>query len=303
MAVNHIRETAAGEFRKVAHIFKGQPTEEGGGVRLKRAFGYAQVPLLDPFLMLDDIHSENPKDFSAGFPRHPHRGIETVTYIIKGRLAHEDSAGNSGIISSGDLQWMSAGRGIVHSESPDTAAGSLWGLQLWINLPAARKMTAPQYRGITRRQVPAMRLKDGGSVRVIAGSFEKLTGPVQDSAAEPRFLDVTLTSGAAFEPGARSGDTVVAYVLSGNGWFDGQSDHSVGPEHAVLYGEGGGIRITAGKKGLRFLLFSGKPLREPVAWRGSIVMNTEAELDEALRDLENGTFATGSAENFSGELE
>jgi len=278
-----------GNDRRISQIFKGKLTLEGAGVRLKRALGYYEVPLFDPFLLLDDFHSDNPDDYRAGFPWHPHRGIETVTYLLHGSIRHEDSMGNGGIISPGELQWMTAGSGIVHSEMPEPESGLLWGFQLWVNLPARYKMMPPRYRGVTRQEVPVVALEDGGELRVIAGVYEKTKGPVRDIVVEPQYLDVRLTAGSEFEHRFKIGSKVFAYVVDGEGVFD-DGGEAVKAESAVLYGDGGPVRISAGKKGVRFLLISGMPIREPIAWGGPIVMNTEIEVDKAFREYNEGTF-------------
>jgi redox-sensitive bicupin YhaK (pirin superfamily) len=295
--------------RKIANVFKSIPTIEGAGVHLKRAFGYHQVPLFDPFLMLDDFHTSNPDEYLAGFPWHPHRGIETITYIIEGLVEHGDSMGNRGVIGAGDVQWMTAGSGIIHQEMPQISpSGTMWGFQYWANLPASHKMMPPRYRDVPAATIPEVQLESGVKVKVVSGVIDGVTGPVQDIVIEPELLDVTVPPGAAFVHRVKHGHTVVAYVLAGNGhfndskdpysfdysgkgWMDLERDCLFGPETVVLYQrEGDDIRVTAGEKGVRFLLLAGRPLGEPVAWQGPIVMNTREELRIAFDEYNNGTF-------------
>jgi len=277
-------------IRSIQHIQPSRPTIEGAGVRLKRAFGYGDVPRFDPFLMLDDFHSDRPSDYMAGFPWHPHRGIETVTYMISGEVEHGDSMGNKGIIRSNEVQWMTAGSGIVHQEMPRRQKGDLWGLQLWVNLPASHKMMGPRYRDIRATDIPECRLDSGGVVKVVAGSFNDCRGPVGDLIGAPEYLDVSLPKGAGFEHAIAKGKTVFAYALEGEGRFAPDKEKAIGAESLVLYGDGDKVSIKADKTGLRFLLASGRPLGEPVAWRGPIVMNTEEELNLAFAEFRNGSF-------------
>lgn len=278
--------------RKISKTKKSQPTIEGAGVRLKRAFGNNDVPLLDPFLLLDDFHSDNPDDYLAGFPWHPHRGIETVTYMLEGRVKHEDSIGNSGVIGSGDIQWMTAGSGIVHSEMPERIEGVLRGLQLWVNLPADHKMMTPRYQEIKSDQVPKVTPAGGVEVRVICGEIEGTRGPVKDIIADPEYLDVTVPPGATFKHAAKPGYTVFAYVLAGEGYFDADRKKAVGSHHLVMFSDGDevGIAGAGSAPGVRFILVSGKPIKEPVAWHGPIVMNTREELQTAFDEYQAGTF-------------
>jgi redox-sensitive bicupin YhaK (pirin superfamily) len=260
---------------------------EGAGVSLKRAFGRAD-PLLDPFLLLDDFHSSNPDDYIAGFPWHPHRGIETITYMLKGSVRHGDSLGNLGTINAGDVQWMTAGSGIIHEEMPAQESGLLWGFQLWANLPASHKMMAPRYREVKEHQVPEVILEDGATAKIICGQIGKVKGPVQDIITEPTYLDVTVETGGHFVRKIPNEYNVFAYVIKGAGRFDGQKD--VDNENLVIFGQGDEVRISATRRPLRFLLISGKPIGEPVAWRGPIVMNTEEELSLAFHEYQAGTF-------------
>ena len=290
-------QAMSAQTRAVARRFRGAPTLEGAGVRLRRQFGNAEVPLLDPFLLLDDFGSSNPADYVRGFPWHPHRGMETVTYMLSGTTAHEDTLGNKGTIGPGEVQWMSAGSGILHQEMPQRTDGRLSGLQLWINLPRSLKMETPAYRGVTANAVPVVRQDDGSTVKVIAGTHEGATGPVHNVAADPLYLDVTLRPGMEFRHPTRRGDTVFAHVLEGTGDVAPATDppapagdRQAGPGETVLYGPGDLVRIVAGLQGMRFILVSGKPLHEPIAWHGPIVMNTRDEIHEAMSDLQRGTF-------------
>jgi len=276
--------------RSIERLIRSRPTLEGAGVHLKRAFGSADVPRYDPFLMLDDFHSDRPADYMAGFPWHPHRGIETVTYMISGEMEHGDSMGNKGVILSGEVQWMTAGSGIVHQEMPRRQDGTLWGLQLWVNLPASHKMMGPRYRGIRATDIPSCQLESGGLVKVVAGSFKGCHGPVRDLIGDPEYLDVSLPSLANFGHDIAKGHTAFAYVLEGEGRFEPGQKSAMGTEALLLYGDGDQVSIRAEKAGLRFILVSGRPLREPVAWGGPIVMNTQEELQVAFAEYRNGTF-------------
>ncbi len=274
--------------RKVDKILKSKPTVEGAGVHLKRAFGFNEVPLLDPFLLLDDFHSDNPNDYLMGFPWHPHRGIETVTYMLEGTVEHGDSMGNKGVIKSGDVQWMTAGNGIIHQEMPKGKNGDLWGFQLWVNLPAKSKMMDPRYREVKGKEIPEVELDGGIKVKVISGKVGGVKGPVRDIVVDPEYLDVSMGPGAEFEREFKNGYKVFAYVIDGSGDFAGEGP--IDREILVVFSDGAGVSMKAGEKGLRFLLVSGKPLNEPVAWSGPIVMNTQEELELALREFYEGTF-------------
>jgi redox-sensitive bicupin YhaK (pirin superfamily) len=290
-------------------VYKGRPTIEGAGVHLKRAFGYSQVPQFDPFLMLDDFHTANPAEYLAGFPWHPHRGIETITYVIEGLVEHGDSMGNKGVISAGDVQWMTAGSGIIHQEMPRVSpTGMMWGFQFWANLPAERKMMEPRYRDVKAADIPEATLASGVRIRVVSGSVNGVDGPVRDIVIDPEMLDVTVPAGTVFNHPVKEGHTAVAYILDGEGHFDGRRDPfayemvgsgwldvtrrcACGAETVVLYGrDGDEVAITAGEKGVRFLFISGKPLGEPVAWYGPIVMNSREELRVAFEEYGKGTF-------------
>jgi hypothetical protein len=240
--------------------------------------------------MLDDFHSEDPDDYIAGFPWHPHRGMETVTYMLGGKVEHGDSMGNKGVIGPGDLQWMTAGSGIIHQEMPQRTKGMLAGFQLWVNLPARQKMMDPRYRDVKASDPPVVKLKNGVSVKVIAGEVEGTMGPVRDIVVESQYLDVAVPADKDFEHPIKKGHTAFAYVLEGEGRFAPGSKTSVGPEHVLLFGDGDSVGIRALAGPLRFLLVSGKPLGEPVAWGGPIVMNTQEELELAFEEYDMGTF-------------
>ncbi len=277
--------------RKVKAVRSGIPTLEGAGVRLRRVFGFEKVPGLDPFLMLDDFSSRDPNDYVAGFPWHPHRGIETITYVLKGEIDHGDSMGNKGVIGPGDVQWMTAGSGIVHQEMPrENLETGLLGFQLWANLPAAAKMMAPRYRGIGARQIPVVERKNGVKVRIVCGTVDGVQGPVREIRIDPEYLDVEVPAGVAFSHELPAGYTVFVYVFTGQGYFDSGKKKPAGSGNLVTFADGSGVEIFAGDEGVRFLLISGRPLHEPVAWRGPIVMNTEAELQAAFAEYADGTF-------------
>jgi redox-sensitive bicupin YhaK (pirin superfamily) len=275
--------------RGVEQVFLSRATLEGAGVKLLRAFGYSEVPRFDPFLMLDDFGSDDPEDYLAGFPWHPHRGIETVTYMLNGEVEHGDSIGNSGVIGSGDIQWMTAGSGIIHQEMPRRARGRMRGFQLWVNLPRRDKMMTPRYRDVKHGDIPEVRPAPGVKARVVSGSVAGVRGPVKDIVVEPEYLDVSIVQGVEFRHAIQREHRVFAYVVDGSGRFDG-SGKGIGPGHVVLFGAGDEVTITAGSAGMRLLLVSGRPLGEPVAWGGPIVMNTQAELDRAFDEYRRGTF-------------
>ncbi len=294
--------------RKIREVWKSKPTMEGAGVKLKRAFGYYQVPKLDPFLLLDDFHSGRPEDYIKGFPWHPHRGIETITYVLDGVVDHGDSMGNSGSIHSGDVQWMTAGSGIIHQEMPKgDNAGRMWGFQLWANLPAAHKMMPPRYQEVRRGNIPEALPAEGVRVRVICGEVAGVRGPVQDIVTDPLYLDVSVPANASFVHPVKSGHTAFAYVVEGEAYFDPDRNsysHDVigtnyfdikrkcacDAETFVLYGDGDHVMVSTEDSPVRFLLASGKPIREPVAWYGPVVMNTREELRIAFEEYERGTF-------------
>jgi hypothetical protein len=279
-------------IRPVRRIIEAKPTVEGAGVRLRRAFGFGDTGDYDPFLLLDDFRSENPADYLAGFPWHPHRGIETITYVLAGTVSHGDSLGNKGTLGAGDVQWMTAGSGILHQEMPQgDSQGRMHGFQLWANLPAALKMTDPRYQDIAARHIPEVTDDDGTKVRVICGNFWGKTGPVDGIAAEPRYLDVAVPPGLRKTLPVETARHAFAYVFEGAGTFgDSSEPRDVGNRSLVLFGGGDEIAVQAGDAGIRFLLVSGRPIEEPVAWHGPIVMNTQEELRQAYAELRDGTF-------------
>jgi len=278
--------------RQVAMVRVAVPTLEGAGVHLRRAFGGERdAALFDPFLMFDDFRGDHPSKYEKGFPWHPHRGIETITYMIEGECDHGDSMGNSGTIRAGDVQWMTAGSGIIHQEMPrGDVGGRMGGFQLWSNLPAAQKMRDPRYQGIEAVQVPEVRAA-GATIRLIAGSVDDVVGPAIDISVEPEYLDVALEPRATLVHPVNTGHTVFAYLYEGGGRFGSDSTLvQAGTGTLVLFGGGDGVTVAAAEYGARFLLTSGRPLREPIAWRGPIVMNTREELELAWRELDEGTF-------------
>ena len=280
------------KIRKIKVSLKSRSTYEGAGVRLKRAFGYAD-PSLDPFLLLDDFHSDDPRDYIKGFPWHPHRGIETITYMLHGKVEHGDSLGNGGVIQKGEVQWMTAGSGIIHQEMPkkDKDDTLLWGFQLWANLPASHKMMDPRYRDLRKTDIPEISLYDDKvQIKIICGEINGTKGPVEDIITDPEYLDITISPNSEFVHPIKNGYSAFAYTIEGNGYFDDNKEELIGKETLVIYREGDIIKISAVEERARFLLVSGKPLNEPVAWRGPIVMNTEEELSIAFDEYQNGTF-------------
>ncbi len=277
-------------IRKIKKTLKAKPTLEGAGVRLKRVFGHPENPQFDPFLLMDDFHSDNPEDYLAGFPMHPHRGIETITYMVHGTVAHRDSMGNEGKIHGGDIQWMTAGSGIIHEEMPARSEPELWGFQLWANLPASHKMMPPRYQEIKSIEVPELSYQEGVTIKVISGEIDGIVGPVQDIVTDPAYLDVTVQAHMVSDLPVKTGHTCFVYVIGGEGLFAEDATEKISLETLVLFDEGDAIRVSSGDAPLRFLLISGKPIKEPVAWSGPIVMNTAAEIEAALKDYQNGTF-------------
>jgi quercetin 2,3-dioxygenase len=296
-------------IRPVKRITQSKPAVEGAGVRLRRAFGFGDTTAFDPFLLLDDFRNERPEDYRAGFPWHPHRGIETITYVLAGTVEHRDSLGNAGALGAGDVQWMTAGSGILHQEMPEgDARGRMHGFQLWANLPSSLKMTAPRYQDVKAAEIPEIVDDDGTRVRVVCGDFWGKRGPVEGVAAEPRYLDVWLPPGLRKTLPVETERHAFAYVFEGSGSFRGASQpfgvltekeidgteivrrESTGNRSLVEFDSGDEVVVQAGAAGIRFLLVSGKPLQEPVAWYGPIVMNSQAELKQALRELQDGTF-------------
>lgn len=295
-------------IRPVKKILKAQPTIEGAGVSLRRAIGFGDPAEVDPFLLLDDFRNERPQDYLAGFPWHPHRGIETITYVLAGSVEHGDSMGNSGVISSGDIQWMTAGSGIIHQEMPKgDVKGRMHGFQLWANLPASLKMTAPRYQEIKSPEIPEITDDDGTIVRLVCGSFWGKRGPVEGIAADPVYLDVTVPAGRRKTLEIDTRNNAFAYVFEGSGkfcnasgplavptesvgWLDTKPPVEADNRSLILFDSGDEVTVQAGEEGIRFLLISGKPLKEPVAWYGPIVMNTQEELRKAFAELQDGTF-------------
>jgi quercetin 2,3-dioxygenase len=291
--------------RPIKQVLRPTPTLEGAGVKLQRGFGFGKTNDFDPFLLFDDFRNDNPDDFLAGFPWHPHRGIETITYVLAGSVAHGDSLGNRGSLGAGDIQWMTAGSGILHQEMPQgDERGRMHGFQLWANLPSALKMTRPRYQDVSGRDVPEAVDDDGTAVRVVCGEFWGKKGPVEGVAADPRYLDVSVPPGKQKRFAVDSSRHAFAYVFAGSGRFrdaseprpvrnelaGNQFDRDLGNRSLVLFDSGDEVTVQAGDEGIRFLLVSGKPIEEPVAWHGPIVMNTQAELRQAVFELQNGTF-------------
>jgi redox-sensitive bicupin YhaK (pirin superfamily) len=276
------------QSRQVIDTIEPQYVIEGAGVRLKRSIATPRLDYLDPFLLLDHFGSDDPADYLAGFPLHPHRGIETVTYMLAGVVDHKDSLGNAGTISAGDVQWMTAGSGIMHEEMPKPKDGKMEGFQLWVNLPAKFKMTPPRYQGILAAQIPEIRRDDGAKIRVIAGQVDNTRGPVTEIAADPSYLDITLPGNATFAHAIPRGHAAFAYVFEGAGTF-GANTTVAAPKLLVL-GDGDTLQVRTAAQPVRFLLVSGKPLHEPIARYGPFVMNTRAEIEQALHDLRDGTF-------------
>jgi len=295
-------------IRPVKEVVEAKSAVEGAGVKLRRAFGFGKTEDFDPFLLFDDFRNENPSDYLAGFPWHPHRGIETITYVLAGTVDHGDSLGNSGTLGAGDVQWMTAGSGILHQEMPHgDPQGRMHGFQLWANLPSSLKMTAPRYQDVSSRDIPEVTDDDGTRIRVVCGSFWGETGPVDGIAADPRYLDVWVPPGQRKTLPVEMHRHAFAYVFDGDGNFRDASQprgirtETVGPADAataadagnrslVLFDNGDEVTVQAGEKGIRFLLVSGKPIEEPVAWYGPIVMNTQEQLRQAYAELQQGNF-------------
>jgi quercetin 2,3-dioxygenase len=275
--------------RLIGGVWAGKPTVDGAGVRLNRIFSHDETGFMDPFLLLDDFHSKNPDDYLAGFPWHPHRGIETVTYIIRGEVAHGDSMGNRGAIRSGDMQWMTAGSGIIHQEMPKRYEGMMQGFQLWVNLPKTHKMMAPRYRDIAKETIPEVSTAEGATVKVISGRLGGKRGPIKDLVADISYLDVIMEPLSGTELKTKRGHTAFAYVFEGSATFGLDGGETPAGSIALFKG-GGDVKAASGKNGARYLFVSGKPLHEPIAWRGPIVMNTQEELDRAYAEYAEGTF-------------
>ncbi len=279
------------QYRRVRKVVESVATVEGAGVHLHRAIGLGEPEEYDPFLLLDDFRSDHRSEYIKGFPWHPHRGMETITYVLRGEVEHRDSLGSGGVIGEGDVQWMSAGSGIVHQEMPKGAPdGAMAGFQLWCNLPAASKMTEPRYRGITADEIPTVNDVGGATVKVVAGAVGKVKGAVRDVVSQPEYLDVSLPAGKTFTHPTVRGHTVFAYIFEGKGRFEPNGGRLIGNRHLVSFEDGDGVSVTAETEPVRFLLISGKPIGEPIAWAGPIVMNTEEELRIAYAELDDGTF-------------
>ena len=279
--------------RKILQIIVPENTSDGAGVTLKRAVGGRKLTDLDPFLLLDHFGSENPDEYIAGFPMHPHRGIETVTYMLKGLIKHKDSNGNEGVIGEGDIQWMTAGSGIMHEEMPQIKEGKMEGFQLWVNLPAKDKMMKPRYQEFSRKEIPIVTMSNGAKVRIIAGAIEGMEGAVTDIQANPTYLDVEIPTNTTFKHQLPRGHNAFAYIYKGEGFFEAGDQNGrevVEENHLIVFGGGDFVEAESGAKSLRFLLVSGKPLNEPIARYGPFVMNTKEEIEEALEDLQRGTF-------------
>src|SRR5262245_7137908 len=295
-------------IRPVKRIIESKPAIEGAGVKLRRAFGFGETREFDPFLLLDDFRNDRPDDYRAGFPWHPHRGIETITYVLAGSVDHGDSLGNRGTLGAGDVQWMTAGSGILHQEMPQgDPQGRMHGFQLWANLPGSLKMTKPRYQDVAAKDIPETIDDDGTRVRVVCGDFQGLVGPVQGVAADPRYLDISVPPGKRKRLAVETTRHAFAYVFAGSGRFRDASEprgvltedvnggdtltrSDAGNRSLVLFDRGDEVVVQAGDQGIRFLLVSGRPLEEPVAWHGPIVMNTEEELRRAYAELRTGTF-------------
>ncbi len=281
------------QLRKVIKIIEPQPVLEGAGVRLRRSIATRTLDNIDPFLLFDHFGSSNPDDYIKGFPMHPHRGIETVTYMIQGVVDHKDSIGNSGSIGAGDVQWMTSGSGIMHEEMPRAQQGEMMGFQLWLNLPAKLKMMKPRYQNIDSNQVPQINRQDGIKIRVIAGEVDGVRGPVTEIVADPTYLDVTIPPNGSFSHLIKQGHAAFAYVFEGKGSFGMNGEDkgkTIAHPRLVVFEDGDYIKATTANQPARFLLVSGKPLNEPIARYGPFVMNTQQEIELALEDLRNGTF-------------
>jgi len=281
------------QSRKVTRVIQPEVTSDGAGVKLKRSIATGTLDYLDPFLLFDHFGSENSEDYIAGFPMHPHRGIETVTYMLAGAVKHRDSSGNAGIIRAGDVQWMTAGGGIMHEEMPQLEGGRLDGFQLWVNLPARLKMTRPRYQEIVSQDIPSVVLESGVRIRVIAGTVGDVRGSVKEIAADPTYLDISVPANTSVTHPIPKGHTAFAYVFAGEGFFGITADDAgkqVTAPRLVVFADGDQAQIRASENSVRFLLISGKPLNEPIARYGPFVMNTEEEIEEALLDLRRGTF-------------
>ena len=281
------------QSRKIARIIEPRTVMEGAGVKLIRSIATSDLDHVDPFLLFDHFGSKDPADYIKGFPMHPHRGIETVTYMISGHVNHRDSIGNSGSITDGDVQWMTSGGGIMHEEMPQPHQDEMIGFQLWVNLPARLKMTRPRYQNITSDQIPEIQHEDGVKIRVIAGEVDGVRGPVKEIVAEPTYLDISIPPGSTFLQPVESGHAVFAYLFEGQGFFEADTPDAETPvasPRLIVFGDGEQVSARASDQGVRFLLVSGQPLNEPIARYGPFVMNTQQEIEQTLQDLQNGTF-------------
>jgi redox-sensitive bicupin YhaK (pirin superfamily) len=274
--------------REINKIITGSAQTDGAGVKLIRVIGYANVYDFDPFLMLDAFDSQNPEDYVKGFPWHPHRGIETITYLIKGQIEHGDSMGNKGTIRDGGCQWMTAGKAVLHQEMPQPS-GRMLGVQVWLNLPRKSKMVPPQYRDLSAEKIPVVQ-EEGCRVGIVAGSYKGCAGATQGDYVKATFLDVSLEEAFTWEYVTNPEDTVFAYIVEGEGYFGGEEKQLLTSKRSVLFKKGDELIITAGKLPLRVFILAGKPLHEPVAWGGPIVMNTSDEIDQAFKEIRQGTF-------------
>lgn len=293
-----MEKISTGTYRNIQKIVRARATIEGAGVHLQRAIGFDDPYQYDPFLLLDDFRSDTRADYIKGFPWHPHRGIETITYVLKGRITHGDSIGNKGTIGAGDIQWMTAGSGIYHQEMPEgDSDGAMYGFQLWANLPAKDKMMDPRYRGFTANDIPEVKRDDGTVVKVIAGTYDGITGPVTDVVTAPEYYDIFIPQGKEYIQKTKKGSTVIFYVFDGDAYIEtaaegtgGRKEEKVQNRNLVLFADGDSVKITTKEHPVRFLMMSGMPIKEPIAWYGPIVMNSEAELRTAYNELEEGTF-------------
>ena len=277
-------------IRKIERIIKGQLTSDGAGVKLTRILSHNTQDLLDPFLMLDFFGSDNPNDFMAGFPFHPHRGMETVTYMLEGKVEHEDSIGNKGISGKGDIQWMTAGSGIIHQEMPKYEGGKMYGFQLWVNLPAESKMISPRYQDISSNDIPVVELENKTKVKVLAGSFNGIQGTVKDIIAAPEYLDIEMLENSELIIPASADHTVFVYLYEGTANFDETLNEDLHTNEGALFGDGDHIKVQTKNTKARFILIAGKPIKETIAWHGPIVMNTPEEIETAFKELRNDTF-------------
>jgi redox-sensitive bicupin YhaK (pirin superfamily) len=291
-------------YRNIRKIVQAHPVIEGAGVHLQRAIGFDDPYQYDPFLLLDDFRSDTPADYIKGFPWHPHRGIETITYVLKGKVTHEDSLGNKGAIGAGDIQWMTAGSGIYHQEMPEGSPdGAMYGFQLWANLPAKDKMMSPRYRGFTAADIPEAKKDDGTVVKIIAGTYEGISGPVTDVVTSPEYYDISIPQGKDYIQKTKKGTTVIFYVFDGDAYIEtgakendgGQKEEKIQNRNLILFEDGDAVKIRTKEHPVRFLMMSGTPIKERIAWYGPIVMNTDEELETALGELEKGTFIKAKA--------